>query len=135
DFRTDERERRPDVAGERERGVRAREQPELVQRDQRREAAERKPPPAADVRQAEHRRQEHECDEDPREECAQRPPNRRRRDAYSASAPRRSRSSKSGQYLSTNTSSEYATCQSRKFEMRSSPLVRISRSGSGSSGA
>ena len=38
---------------------------------------------------------------------------------------------KSGQWLSTNTSSVYASCQSRKFETRSSPEVRMSRSGIG----
>ena len=61
--------------------------------------------------------------------------NRRRLPAYAATAPRRSSSPKSGHSVSTNTSSEYASCQSRKFEIRCSPEVRMTRSGSGMSGA
>src|SRR6185369_18056291 len=64
-----------------------------------------------------------------------RPPNLRSRCAYSARAARKSSSPKSGQGFSTKTSSAYASCHSRKFEIRWSPAVRISRSGSGSSGS
>lgn len=38
---------------------------------------------------------------------------------------------KSGQYVSVKYSSVYASCHSRKLEMRSSPPVRMNRSGSG----
>src|SRR5581483_1116135 len=137
ELRAGEREQRADVAGRRERAERPCQQPVLVQRDDCPERCEREQPPAADVDRAEHDRQRRRRDEEARDGVAHSylPPNRRLRCAYSASAWRRSRASKSGQSRSTKTSSAYASCQSMKFDTRSSPLVRISRSGSGSSGA
>src|SRR2546421_515556 len=64
-----------------------------------------------------------------------RPPNLRRRLAYSSIAARNSFGPKSGHRVSTKTNSAYADCHSKKFERRSSPDVRITRSGSGISGA
>jgi len=46
-------------------------------------------------------------------------------------ARRKSISRKAGQYASQKYSSEYALCHSRKFDSRCSPLVRMTRSGSG----
>src|SRR5207237_9729937 len=58
-------------------------------------------------------------------------PNRRSRLAYDASAWSRSATEKSGHSTSVAHISAYATSHSRKFETRSSPPVRMSRSGSG----
>ena len=52
--------------------------------------------------------------------------------ARRAAAAKSSASRKSGQSTSVKTSSAYAHCQRRKFEIRRSPLVRTSRSSSGS---
>ena len=49
------------------------------------------------------------------------------------SASAKSCSPKSGHSLSTNSSSAYAACQSRKLDSRTSPDVRISKSSSGRS--
>ncbi len=62
-------------------------------------------------------------------------PNRRSRPAYDRSASSRCSTAKSGHSTSVAHISAYATSQSRKFDTRSSPPVRISRSGSGCSGA
>src|SRR6266850_2498022 len=67
---------------------------------------------------------------DPPLETAQRP-NRRSRFAYEPSASSRSLTEKSGHSTGVAHISAYATSQSRKFDTRSSPPVRISRSGSG----
>src|SRR3954452_7611491 len=101
----DQPEGRPDVPGGRERCERARHQPVLVQRHGHRDRDKREDPPAAEVDRSEHHRQQHQRDDDARGEGAHLPPNLRRRDAYSASAARRWLSSKSGQNVSTNTSS------------------------------
>src|SRR5581483_10799816 len=105
-LRAEQAERSADVACRRERRKRPREQPVLVQRDHRRDHDDGEEPPAAEVDGAENDRQQRERDEDARKPVTHRPPNLRRRDAYSARAWRRSRSSKSGQSLSTKTSSE-----------------------------
>jgi hypothetical protein len=60
-------------------------------------------------------------------------PNRRSLRAKSRRARRKSTRRNSGQYGSTNTHSAYAACQSRKPDSRASPLVLITRSGSGRS--
>src|SRR3990170_1806697 len=60
-------------------------------------------------------------------------PYRRRRIWYERIARRKSIFRNPGQYTSTKYSSAYASCHSRKFEIRSSPLVRSTRSGSGRS--
>src|SRR4051812_5936652 len=62
-------------------------------------------------------------------------PKRRSRFAYDSRAASRSVTEKSGHRTCVAHISEYATSQSRKFETRSSPPVRIRRSGSGWSGA
>src|SRR4029077_18183507 len=62
-------------------------------------------------------------------------PYRRSRRAYDARAWSRCSTPKSGHSTSVAHISAYATSQSRKFETRSSPPVRMSRSGSGWSGA
>ena len=100
-------------------------------------ADEREPeePPAAEVDEPDDERQEDRRHEDAGEQGAHRAPNRRPRLAYSSTAARSRSSPKSGQSVSSKTSSAYADCQSRKFEIRCSPEVRITRSGSGSSGA
>src|SRR6266850_4868332 len=67
---------------------------------------------------------------DPPLETAQRP-NRRSRFAYEPSASSRSLTEKSGHSTGVAHISAYATSQSKKFDTRSSPPVRISRSGSG----
>ena len=60
-------------------------------------------------------------------------PNRRSLRAKSRRARRKSTRRNSGQYGSTNTHSAYAACQSKKPDSRASPLVLITRSGSGRS--
>ena len=108
---------------------------ELVERQHAGHRDERGEPPAAEVGGPEHDGQPDRGHREARGDVAHRPPKRLRRPAYSSSAWRRSRSPKSGQRVSTKTSSEYAICQSRKFDIRNSPEVRIRRSGSGISGA
>src|SRR4029079_14061155 len=103
------------VAGEHERTQGPRHRVELVQRNDAPERDEREQPPAAEPERAEHDRRTDRHDQQARQEAAQRPPKRRRRLAYSATAARRSSGPKSGQSLSVKTSSEYASCQSRKF--------------------
>src|SRR5580693_3029598 len=63
-----------------------------------------------------------------------RPPKRRSRCWYSSIASKRFSRRKSGHSTSVKTNSEYAISQSKKLEIRYSPDVRITRSGSGSSG-
>ena len=135
ELRAEQRRERARVAGEHERPQPARHHVELVQRDERRDEREAEEPPAAQPDEPEHDGHADDRDEEPRDELVHRPPNRRRRLAYSSSACRSSASPKSGQSVSTKTSSAYASCQRKKFERRSSPEVRISRSGSGRSGA
>src|SRR5690606_3820185 len=60
-----------------------------------------------------------------------RPPYRRSRFWYSSTAWSRWLARKSGHSVSVTQISAYAICQSRKLLTRSSPLVRMSRSGSG----
>ena len=104
-LRPDERERRTDVPGRRERRERPREQPELVQRDAASRAPRGRTPTSRRGRRPGARSAADRGHEEPRQPVAHRPPNLRRRDAYSARAARRSRSSKSGHSGSANTSS------------------------------
>src|SRR5262249_28778545 len=80
-------------------------------------------------------RQQDGCDQDARGEGAHLAPNLRPRRAYSSTAAPSRSSPKSGQSVSSKTSSAYADCHRRKFEIRCSPDVRITRSGSGTRGA
>src|SRR5919197_2066924 len=106
-----------------------------MQRDHGSDGEEHEQPPAAEVDEPEDERQPDGPDEQPRDERTHRPPKRRRRLAYSSSAERSSSFPKSGHRVSTNTSSAYADCHRRKLEIRCSPDVRMTRSGSGISGA
>src|SRR5207248_11420366 len=102
-----------------ERPQRPREPVQHEQRDQRRDDGEHPEPPPAEVDEPEHGRQQDGTDDDPRPEGAHYlPPKRRSRLAYSLSAARNSASPKSGHGVSTKTSSAYASCQSRKLEIR-----------------
>src|SRR5436190_4589509 len=105
-------------SGQDEWAERSRHSIELVQRDQPAGQRERPEPPAAEVHQSKHGGEQDSADDDPRPERAHLPPKRRSRLAYSISAARSSASPKSGQGVSTKTSSAYASCQSRKFEIR-----------------
>src|SRR5204863_880444 len=131
----EQRQDEPGVTGENERPQRPGDRVQLVQRNQPADHCKEPEPPAAEPGEPEDRRQADDRDQDPRPERAHRPPKRRLLPAYAASACSSSSLPKSGQSVSVKTSSAYASCQSRKLEMRSSPEVRISRSGSGSSGA
>ena len=146
------------VAGDADRPQGLRHRVELVQRDDTGDEHEREQPPVAEPERARGRAAARSAATSRREArfvsdgCGRgvgrgailvgcgwsvighRPPKRRRRLAYSASACCRSRGPKSGQSLSTKASSAYASCQSRKFETRSSPDVRMSRSGIGQLG-
>ncbi len=64
-----------------------------------------------------------------------RPPKRRARWPKAPRARSKASAVKSGHNSAAKTSSEYALCQSRKFESRSSPEVRMTTSGSCMSGA
>ena len=66
--------------------------------------------------------------------CSDVMPKRRSRELNSSIATSNASSPKSGHNSGITTSSAYATCHNKKFERRISPEVRISRSGSGTSG-
>ena len=134
-LQSQQRQREPEVAAEDERPEVANHGVQLVQREQPSDQREAEEPPPAQVDEADDQREQDRRDEDAREQRAHLAPNLRARLAYSSSADRSRSSPKSGHSVSSKTSSAYADCQSRKFEIRCSPDVRITRSGSGSSGA
>src|SRR6266550_2301852 len=133
-LRAEKREQRARVDRGGERPQRPRGGHELVHGDTRRDGEEREQPPASEPQHAEHERQADRRDQQTGGEIGHLPPNLRRRRAYSSIAVRSSSGPKSGQRVSVKTYSAYADCQRRKFEMRRSPDVRMTRSGSGISG-
>ena len=105
DLRAAERRQRTAVAGEDEGPQWTGEAIELVEGDQPSHRDQREEEPAPEIGAAEDDRETGRHDGKPRDQWAHRPPKRRRRPAYSARACRRCRSPKSGQSVSTNTSS------------------------------
>src|SRR3954469_23615832 len=99
--------------------------------------------PAAEEQEPDDQRQENDGGRDARQKiaifighriartCALVLPKRRSRFWKSSTATRRSSSPKSGQSVSVRWISAYASCQRRKFETRTSPLVRTSNSSGG----
>ncbi len=109
---------------------------QLVQADEAEEREEGGERRAAEHDEQQRQRGGRDPDEDPLLQVrAHRPPNRRARWPKAPSARSNASAVKSGQSSGAKTSSEYALCQSRKFESRSSPLVRMTTSGSCMSGA
>ncbi len=94
-----------EVAPEHERPKLARHHVQLVEREQAADEREPEQPPATEVDEPDDERQEDRRHEDTREQGAHRAPNRRPRLAYSSTAARSRSSPKSGQRVSSNTSS------------------------------
>src|SRR3990172_4034123 len=130
-----EREGEAHVSREHERTELPGDPVELVQGDDPARDRETEQPPASEIDEADDERQQNRHNHEARHERGHRAPNLLRRCSYSSRAARSSSGPKSGHSASRKTSSEYADCQRRKFEMRCSPEVRMTRSGSGSSGA
>ncbi len=77
-------QREPEVAAQHERPERPRHDVELVEREQAADEREREEPPAAEVHEADHEREQDRDDEDAGEQRTHRAPNRRARLAYSS---------------------------------------------------
>ena len=98
-----ERENHAAVDGGRERPQGPRGRDELVHSDEGSDGDEREKPPAPEPQHAEHERQADRRDHDPGGSIAHRPPNLRRRRAYSSIAVRSSSGPKSGHRVSVKT--------------------------------
>ena len=105
ELEAEQRRDEAEVAAEHERPQLPRHHVELVQREEAADEREPEQPPAAEVDEPDDDGQQDGRDQDPREERAHRAPNLRPRLVYSSTAARSRSSPKSGQYVSSNTSS------------------------------